>query len=97
MPTHPLASAPAPDVIQQEIPNFSERLIPLVGRLRMVSEYIEYPVNYLGAASDICSECADVLEQILQEVEAAQAEIRSRYSAGGSVVVRFSTGEAENA
>ena len=93
----PFSSASAPDVIQQEIPHFSERLIPLVGRLRMVSEYIEYPVNHLGAASDICSECADVLEQILQEVEAAQAEIRSRYSAGGSVVVRFSTGEAENA
>ena len=97
MPTHSLASAPAPDVIQQEIPNFSERLIPLVGRLRMVSEYIEYPVNYLGAASDICSECADVLEQILQEVETAQEEIRSRYSAGGSVVVRFSAREVEHA
>ena len=97
MSTHSLASAPAPDVIQQEIPNFSERLIPLVGRLRMVSEYIEYPVNYLGAASDICSECADVLEQVLQEIESAQEEIRSRYCVGGRVVVRFSTGEAENA
>lgn len=93
----PFSSASVPDVIQQEIPNFSERLIPLVGRLRLVSEYIEYPVNHFGAASDICSECADVLEQILQEVETAQEEIRSRYCAGGRVVVRFSTGELEDA
>ena len=97
MSTHSLASAPAPDVIQQEIPNFSERLSPLIGRLRMVSEYIEYPVNHLDAAADICGECADVLEQVLQEIESAQEEIRSRYCVGGRVVVRFSAGEAENA
>ena len=97
MSTHPLAFVPAPDVIYQEMLNFSGLLTFDVNRLWFVSKCIEYPVNYLGAASDICSECADVLEQILQEVEAAQAEIRSRYSAGGSVVVRFSTGEAENA
>ena len=97
MSTHSLAPAPAPEVIQQEIPNFSERLIPLVGRLRMVSEYVEYPVNHFGAASGICSECADVLEQVLQEIESAQEEIRSRYCVGGRVVVRFSTGEVENA
>lgn len=45
MSTHSLASAPAPDVIQQEIPNFSERLSPLIGRLRLESEYIEYRVR----------------------------------------------------
>lgn len=97
MSTHSLASAPAPDVIQQEIPDFAARLEPLVGRLRLVSEYIEYPVNQFAAAAGICGECADVLEQVLQEVEAAQAEIRSRYSAGGRVVVRFSPGEVEHA
>ena len=97
MSTHPLASAPVPDVIQQEIPNFLERLSPLIGRLRLVSEYIEYPVNHFDAAAGICGECADVLEQVLLEIESAQEQIRSRYCVGGRVVVRFSTGEAENA
>ena len=97
MSTHPLASAPVPDVIQQEIPNFLERLSPLIGRLRLVSEYIEYPVNHFDAAADICGECADVLEQVLLEIESAQEQIRSRYCVGGRVVVRFSTGEAKNA
>ncbi len=93
----PFSSASAPDVIQQEIPNFSERLSPLIGRLRLISEYIEYPVNQFEAAADICGECADVLEQVLQEVETAQEKIRSRYCAGGRVVVRFSTGELDHA
>jgi hypothetical protein len=93
----PFSSAPAPDVIQQEIPNFSERLSPLIGRLRLISEYIEYPVNQFEAAADICGECADVLEAVLQEIETAQEEIRSHYCAGGRVVVRFSTGELDHA
>lgn len=85
------------EVIQREIPQFSDRIRPLVGRLRLISEYIEYPVNQFEAAAEICGECADVLEQVLQEIETAQEEIRSRYCTGGRVVVRFSTGEAENA
>ncbi|WP_394027499.1 hypothetical protein [Desulfovibrio falkowii] len=93
----PFSSVSAPDVMQQEIPNFSERLSPLVGRLRLISEYIEYPVNQFEAAAEICGECADVLEAVLQEIETAQEEIRSRYCVGGRVVVRFSTGEMEHA
>lgn len=85
------------EVIQREIPQFSDRIRPLVGRLRLISEYIEYPVNQFEAAAEICGECADVLEQVLQEIESAQEEIRSRYCTGGRVVVRFSAGEAENA
>ena len=93
----PFSSASAPDVMQQEIPNFSERLGPLVGRLRLISEYIEYPINQFEAAAEICGDCADVLEAVLQEIETAQEEIRSRYCAGGRVVVRFSAGEVEDA
>lgn len=93
----PFSSVSAPDVMQQEIPNFSERLSPLVGRLRLISEYIEYPVNQFEAAAEICGECADVLEAVLQEIETAQEEIRSRYCVGGRVVVRFSTREMEHA
>lgn len=85
------------EVIQREIPQFSDRIRPLVGRLRLISEYIEYPVNQFEAAAEICGECADVLEQVLQEIETAQEEIRSRYCVGGRVVVRFSAGEVENA
>ncbi len=48
----PFSSASAPDVMQQEIPNFSERLGPLEGRLRLISECIEYPANQLPRSAE---------------------------------------------
>ena len=45
MSTHPLAFVPAPDVIHQEILNFSGLLTFDVNRLWFVSKCIEYPVS----------------------------------------------------
>lgn len=45
MSTHPLAFVPAPDVIHQEILNFSGLLTFVINRLRFVSKCIEYPVS----------------------------------------------------
>lgn len=83
-----------PEIIQQDIPDFSAKLEPLVGRLRLLAEYLEQDgVNQYEACSRLCMESADTLAALLHDYEEAQTAIHQEYGCQGRVVVQFNAGE----
>lgn len=75
-----------------EIPHFQERLEPVIGRLRLVSEYLETPgVNQFDAASEILSECAELVQSVMDDYQRANDAVYRQYGCYGKVEVLFRT------
>ena len=74
--------------IHIEIPHAVDRLEPVVGRLRLLAEYLEHPgVNQFDAASELLDDCANTVEAVLTDAQRANAEICGKSGRNGKVEV----------